>query len=352
MTGTIRRIPVALARNAAIDILVARGVPAVDAGKVADSLIAADLRGIDTHGLACLKDYVQALEENRIAATPSFRIDQRFPWASRLDADNGLGPLAAWEGMTLAIGSAERFGIGATGVTRSNHFGAAGVYAAMAAERGCIGIVAANASAVAAPHGATKPMLGTNPLAIAIPAGRFAPVVLDMATSEGSRKKVRKALEDGSEIPSGWALGPDGKPTTDPAQALKGVMLPFAGAKGSGLSLIVDILAGVLTGAAFGGQVLSVMTNQERESGNGHFMLAFKASAFLEQTAYTHRIEEEIERLHALPPATGFDAVTYPGERSARVRADRSALGIPMTEARIEALVALGGGRLRTPATI
>lgn len=347
--GEPTRIRADLARNAAIDILVARGVPAVDASKVADALIAADLRGIDTHGLACLGDYVLALEEGRIAATPRFRVSQRFPWATRLDADNGLGPLAASEAMATAIASAETFGIGAAGVVRSNHFGAAGVYAAMAAERGCIGIVAANASAVAAPHGATRPLLGTNPLAVAVPAGRFAPLVLDMATSEGSRKKVRKALEDGREIPSGWALGPDGRPTTDPAEALKGVMLPFAGAKGSGLSLVVDILSGVLTGAEFGGRVLSVMTNQDRESGNGHFMLAFKVSAFIDEAEYSGRIETEIERLHALPAAAGFDAVTYPGERSARIRADRAAFGIPMTEARIATLVALGGGRLRPP---
>lgn len=345
-----RRIPADVARNAAIDILVARGVTAVDAAKVADALIAADLRGIDTHGLGCLKDYVEALAEGRIKARPKLSVEHRFPWVATLDADNGLGPLAAAEGMDITIAAAITFGIGAVGVMRSNHFGAAGVYAARAAEHGCIGIVAANASAVAAPYGAAAPLLGTNPLAIAVPAGRFPPLILDMATSEGSRKKVRKALEDGTRIPPGWALGPDGKPTTDPAAALKGVMLPFAGAKGSGLSLVVDVLAGVLTGAEFGGRVLSVMTNQERESGNGHFMLAFKVSAFLDEAEYTRRIEEEIARLRALPAASGFDAVSYPGERSARVRADRLALGIPMTEARIEALVALGGNRLRAPA--
>lgn len=347
-----RRIPVDLARNAAIDILVARGVPAVDAGKVADALIAADLRGIDTHGLACLKDYVEAIEDGRIAAAPAFRVTRRFPWAARIDADNGLGPLAAAEAMAMATAAAESFGIGAAGVIRSNHFGAAGVYAAMAAERGCIGIVAANASAVAAPFGAAAPLLGTNPLAIAAPAGRFPPMILDMATSEGSRKKVRKALDEGREIPPGWALDPEGRPTTDPRAALKGVMLPFAGAKGSGLSLFVDVLAGVLTGAEFGGRVLSVLTNGERESGNGHFLLAFKVSAFLDEADYTRRIEEEIARLKALPPAAGVAAVSYPGERSGRIRADRVALGIPMTEARIEALVALGGDRLRASAGV
>jgi len=341
-----KRISPAVARDTAIDILVARGVPSVDAAKVAEALIAADMRGIDTHGLACLKDYVQAIDEGRIKARPDIQVSWRYPWAATLDGDNGLGPLAASEGMRLALEAADRFGIGAAGISRSNHFGAAGVYAAMAAEKGCIGIVAANASAVGAPFGANAPFLGTNPLAVAIPAGSHAPLILDMATSEGSRKKVRKALAEGKPIPAGWALGPDGAPTTDPAEALKGVMLPFGGAKGSGLSLIVDILAGVMTGAEFGGRVLSVMTNQERESGNGHFMLAIKADAFVASEVFASRMEEEITRLRALPPASGCDGVCYPGERSGRERTERQAWGIPVSPTLVETLVALGGTRL------
>ena len=340
------RISADVARDAAVEILAAHGVPATEAAQVAAALIAADLRGIDTHGLACLKDYVAALDEGRIKAQPQIKVTRRFPWAATLDADNGLGPLAASEGMRLAVEAAETFGIGAAAVIRSNHFGAAGVYAAMAAEKGCVGIVAANASAVAAPHGAQAPLLGTNPLAVAVPAGNEPPLIIDMATSEGSRKKVRKALDEGRSIPAGWALGPDGQPTTDPAAALKGVMLPFGGAKGSALCLLVDVLAGVMTGAEFGGRVLSVMTNQERESGNGHFMLAFKADAFIEEAAFARRMEEEIARLRALPAAAGFDAVAYPGERSAKKRADRLVKGIPVSAALMDTLVALGGGRL------
>lgn len=346
MNGT-KRIRVDVARNAAIDILVQRGVPAADAGKVADALVAADLRGIDTHGLACLKDYAEALAEGRIKAKPEFAIEHRFPWAATVDADNGLGPLAATEGMAITIAAAEVFGIAATGIRRSNHFGAAGVYAEMAARQGCIGLVAANASAVAAPFGANAPFLGTNPLAIAIPAGDHPPLVLDMATSEGSRKKVRKALQEGREIPAGWALGPDGRPTTDPAQALEGVMLPFGGIKGSGLSLIVDLLAGVATGAEFGGRVLSVMTNRERESGNGHFMLAFKCSAFLDEARFLKNMAEEIARLRALPRADGVEAIRYPGERAARERTDRLVNGIPMSAALIDTLADLGARRIR-----
>lgn len=314
------------------EVLAARGVPEDDAGATARGLVAANLRGVDTHGLACLPDYVTCLDENRIKARPDMRVERRLPWAATLDADNGLGPAAATRATALALEAAREFGIGATAVRRSNHFGAAGVYAAMAAEQDCIGIVCANASTVTAPFGAAAPLLGTNPLAVAVPAGRHPPFVLDMATSEGSRKKVRKALAEGKPIPDGWSLGPDGRPTTDPAEALKGVMLPFGGVKGSGITLLMDILSGVLTGARFGGDVLSVLTNQERESGNGHFVLAFRVSAFLAEGEFAARMDEEIDRLKALPPAMGFDEVSYPGEREWRISTERAAHGIPVSK--------------------
>lgn len=340
----IRYLKAEILEAAAAAILVARGVPVEDARLVAEALVAADLRGIDTHGVACLPDYADALEAGRIAAKPAMTVAHRLPWAATLDAGNGLGPLAAAKGMALVLEAASVYGIGAAAIRRSNHFGAAGVYAARAAADGCVGIVAANASCVAAPHGAKAPLLGTNPLAIAIPAGTRPPLVLDMATSEGSRKKVRKALKEGRTIPAGWALDADGRPTTDPDAALKGVMLPFGGAKGSGLSLIVDVLSGVLSGAEFGGRVLSVTTNTERESGNGHFMLAFKVSAFMTETDFAARMADELSRLAALPPADGFAAVTYPGERSGEKLAKRRAGGIPVPADLLDKLIALGGG--------
>jgi len=329
------------------EVLRRRGVPEVDARATARGLVGANLRGVDTHGLSCLPDYAKALDEKRLKATPTMTVERRLPWAATLDADNGLGPVAATRAMELALESADQLGVGAVAVRRSNHFGAAGVYAARAAERGCVGIVTANASSVCAPFGAAAPMLGTNPLAVAVPVGRHPAFVLDMATSEGSRKKVRKALAEGKPIPSGWALGPDGRPTTDPQAALAGVMLPFGGVKGAGVTLLMDILSGVLTGAEFGGRVLSVMTNQERESGNGHFVLAFKVSAFMPEADFRARMDEEIARLKALPPAAGFDEVMYPGEREWRIEAERSAKGIPLPISLVKTIVELGGELLR-----
>ena len=324
-------VAVATVEQAIREVLVARDVPVADADATARALVGANLRGIDTHGLACLPDYARALSENRIKATPEITVERRYPWAASLDADNGLGPVAASRATELALESAREMGVGAVAVRRSNHFGAAGVYALRLAEAGCVGIVCANASTVTAPFGAAKPFLGTNPLAIAVPAGRHPPFTLDMATAEGSRKKIRKALAEGKPIPAGWALGPDGQPTTDPQAALDGVMLPFGGVKGSGVALLVDLLSGVLSGAEFGGRVLSVMTNQERESGNGHFILAFRADAFLPGTDVAARMDEEIDRMKALPPVPPFDAVSYPGEREWHLTAERRAKGIPVS---------------------
>ena len=328
--------------QAITEILTARRVPDADAAAVANALTGANLRGIDTHGVSCLPDYVRAIDEHRIKAAPEMLIGRRFPWAASLDADNGLGPVAATRAMNLALEMAETVGIGAVAVRRSNHFGAAGIYALMAAEAGCVGIVCANASTVTAPFGAAKPFLGTNPLAVAVPAGDHPPYLLDMATAEGSRKKIRRLLAEGKEIPTGWALCPDGEPTTDPQKALDGVMLPFGGSKGSGIALLVDILAGVLTGAEFGGGVLSVMTNQERESGNGHFMLVFRANAFLPEDDLKRRMDEELDRMKALPAVPPFPSVSYPGERSWKTAAMRRKNGIPVSQSLKNQLKDLG----------
>lgn len=335
-------IPVAAVEQAIRDVLTTHGTSEADADATAQALVGANLRGIDTHGLACLPDYARALGENRINASPELNVDRRLPWAACLDADNGLGPVAAARATDLALESVRDMGVGAVAVRRSNHFGAAGVYALRLAEAGCVGIVCANASTVTAPFGAAAPFLGTNPLAIAVPVGAHPPFTLDMATAEGSRKKIRGALAEGKAIPVGWALGPDGQPTTDPQAALDGVMLPFGGVKGSGIALLVDILSGVLSGAEFGGRVLSVMTNQERESGNGHFVLAFRADAFLPEADAMARMDEEIQRMKALPPVRPFDSVSYPGEREWHLAAERRRTGIPVSPKLISEVVALG----------
>ena len=310
-------------------------VPAPDAKIVSDCMGFAHLRGFDTHGLPCLAGYVECLEQGRIQPRPDITVEKPMPWTLRLDADNGLGHVAAHRAMKLAIESAEQLGVGAAVVRRSNHFGAACCYSMLAIPRDCIGLVTSNAAAAAAPFGALEPFLGTNPLSVAIPTGSAPPFVIDMATSEGARKKVRQALSQGVPLPAGWALDKEGNPTTDPKTALEGVMLPFGGMKGSAVTLLLDILSGVLSGSEFGGRVLSVLTNQERESGNGNFMLVMKVAGFMPPEEFKTRMDEELARLRGLRPLKGIQEVIYPGYREHFTEIARRERGIPLAAAAV-----------------
>jgi len=318
------------------------GLSAEHSTAVAKRLVKAHLRGFDTHGLPCLFGYAEALEEGRINAKPALNVEQTGLCTQKLDGDNGLGQVAGTRAMEMCLDSAVSTGIGCVTVKRSNHFGAASTYSLMALERDCIGIVMSNAASATAPFGAAEPLFGTNPMSVAIPAGIEAPFVIDMATSEGSRKKVRKALEDKQPIPVGWSLDKNGNPTTDPAAALEGVMLPFGGMKGSAITILTDILSGVLSGAEFGGQVLSVATNHERESGNGNFMLAINVEMFMPVDQFHERMDEELSRIMKLKPAHGFERVIYPGFLEQATEQKRVREGIPLDDRLVERMQVLG----------
>jgi L-2-hydroxycarboxylate dehydrogenase (NAD+) len=315
-------------------VLAQLGVPAPDAKIVSDCMAFAHLRGFDTHGLPCLAGYVECLEEGRIKSRPNITVEKPMPWTVRLDADNGLGHVAAHRAMSLAVAAAEQLGMGAAVVRRSNHFGAACCYSMLALPGDCIGLVTSNAAA--APFGALEPFLGTNPLSVSVPTLEAPTFVIDMATSEGARKKVRQALSQGVPLPAGWALDKEGNPTTDPKTALEGVMLPFGGMKGSAVTLLLDILSGVLSGAEFGGRVLSVLTNQERESGNGNFMLVLKIAGFMPPEEFKKRMDEELTRLRGLRPLKGIKEVIYPGYKEHFTEMDRREQGIPFAAAVVE----------------
>jgi L-2-hydroxycarboxylate dehydrogenase (NAD+) len=343
MTDTVL-VSAEAARRAATAVLVARDVPQAAAEIVARNLVAADERGIDTHGLFCLPEYANAVADRRINPDPEITIVKRMPWALSVDGDNGLGPLVAETAVEALLETCEGLGIAVATVKNSNHFGATGVYIARAAEQGMIAFASANAIAMTAPTGAKGRFFGTNPLAAVVPAGKYPPFSLDMATSDGALRKVRKALAEGKSIPVGWANDKDGNPTTDPAAAIDGMLLPFGGAKGSGLAFFLDILTGGLSGGRFSIDVRNNFTNQDRASANGHFFFALKINAFLDEDDFAARMEEEIDRLHALPTVAGVDRVRYPGERMAGIAAERTANGIPYPKRIVDDLIALGGG--------
>lgn len=306
------------------------GLSEAHARQVAHSMIAANLRGVDTHGVIRSGGYIERFRTGLVNPHPEVRLASTYPWAVAIDADNAMGAVAANLAMNEVLSRAETLGVGGATVKHSNHFGAASLYALRAVEVGCIGLVLSPASRSLAPFGSMEPMFGTNPIAVAIPAGRHHPWAMDMATSIAARGHIRVAARRGEPIPEGWALDAEGRPTTDAEAALKGVMLPFSGPKGSALAMMVDILGGVLSGSAFAGEIRDMTQDFTSPQDVGHFFLALKVDAFMPETEFAARMEEEIRRLKALRPAAGFDEVCYPGEREARLAERRRAEGIPI----------------------
>lgn len=300
------------------------------ATSVARTMIMANLRGVDTHGVVRSGSYIERFKLGLVKTHPEFQVETRYGWAHAIDADNGMGPVVSDFAMKKVLESAQSHGIGGATVKHSNHFGAAQVFALQAVAQDCIGIVLSPASKSLAPFGSMEPMFGTNPIAVAAPAGKHAPWSLDMATSISARGHVRIAARRGEPIPEGWALDDQGRPTTDADAALKGVMLPFAGPKGSALAMLVDMMGGVLSGSGYAGTILDMTRDFNHPQDVGHFFMAFKIDAFMPVPEYTARMEHMIATLRALKPADGFDEVMYPGEREARLAARREAEGIPI----------------------
>jgi LDH2 family malate/lactate/ureidoglycolate dehydrogenase len=266
-----------------------------------------------------LTTYIEALQRGFARSKPQIQVNRTSQATAIMDGDDGLGSLVAVLAMREATELANECGIGMVGVRRSSHFGHAGYYASLAAAKGCIGIVLSNAFPTVAPFGGREAMLGTNPIAIAAPGGDRPEFTLDMSTSVTSRGWLRLAAEDNAPIPEGWAVTKDGAPALTPRKAIDGILLPFGGYKGSGVAMMVDLIAGVLTGAGFGQNVKSMYVPGERCADVGHALIAIRISAFLEPAEYERRYRTWYDALKASQPAQGHDGILIPGERSAAI---------------------------------
>ncbi|MDR7481809.1 MAG: Ldh family oxidoreductase [Armatimonadota bacterium] len=301
-----------------------------DARITADGLVAADLRGVHTHGVVRLGVYVARLRRRSFDPDAVLSVVRDGGAAVLLDAGAGLGIPAVVRAMDLTLDRAARHGIAAVGVRNSSHCGMLAYPALRAVARGAIGVVLTNADAQVAPWGTRAAFLGTNPLAIAVPAGHEPPVVLDMATSVVPHSRIQAAAARGEAIPLGWALDRDGRPTTDPVAALTGALLPLGGPKGSGLALAADILAGLLTGARSGPEIASLYDELDRAQGLGHLCIAIAVEAFVPFEQFTTRVDALIRSVRALPAADGVDRVYLPGEIEHTRAVEYAAAGIPL----------------------
>jgi LDH2 family malate/lactate/ureidoglycolate dehydrogenase len=313
-------------------VYVAAGVPEADARLVGDSLVQADLWGHPSHGVMRLSWYLGRVRSNvmRAVTEPKLVADARA--IAVVDGCDGVGQVLATHAAREATRRAKIYGVGAVAVRNSNHFGTAMYYTSMAAQDGCVAFLSTNASPAMAPWGGREKTVGSNPWSIAAPAGQYAPMMLDIANTSVARGKVYVAQEKGISIPLGWALNAAGEATTDPAEAIAGVFLPMAEHKGYAISVMMDVLSGVLTGSAFGKRVHGPYQTKHT-SGCGHLFVALDIEAFQPRHEFDARIEQLIRELKSVQLAKGFDEVFYPGEREARNDARNRHEGLHLSQA-------------------
>jgi LDH2 family malate/lactate/ureidoglycolate dehydrogenase len=325
------RIPTKAVTGLIVDAMIKSGVPNDDAAKIAELMLEADLIGADAHGVFRLPQYVQRLKLGSTNPRPNITIKRTAPATALVDGDNGMGHLVVARAAETAIELARECGVAWVGCRMSGHAGAAGVYAALPLRADMVGLYSAVANANHMPlAGGAEPLLGTNPLAIAIPAGKEAPVVLDIATSIVSYGTIKNHRLQNKPLCDDWMIDPKtGEAITDPHKSAEALLLPMAGYKGAGLALTLGLLAGTLNGALFGRDCVDFNAEPDRVTNTGQFMLALDPSRFqpLEQfKAEVDRHVRELRNSKALPGHT----VRLPGEQRAQRRADRLANGLAL----------------------
>ncbi|CUH96576.1 hypothetical protein P22_2666 [Propionispora sp. 2/2-37] len=334
------RLPVEGLQTFMVQVLHKAGVPVADGECVAANLIKADLWGVGTHGISRFPRYLMRLGNGTINCRPQISIQNTWPAVIAVDGDNGLGAVVGSRALQAAMDSAGRSGICVAGVRNSNHFGAAGYYCELAARGNYVALVLTNALAAMPPWGGKSAVLGTNPVAIGLPRKNKEPVVIDLATSVVARGKIIAAAKQGIAIPVGWALDEDGRPTTDPEAALKGMILPMAGPKGYALALAVDHLSGVFTGAAFGKNVASYSSGQ-KQANMGHLIIVMKADAFLGLDSYYERAEAFLQQVKTGERAAGITEIYLPGEREQNTEKQTLTTGVSVPAGLLSELKAI-----------
>jgi LDH2 family malate/lactate/ureidoglycolate dehydrogenase len=316
------------------------GISRTDAEAVAEALLYASLRGIDSHGFERVPVYMRRVSAGLSAGTERMTVISERGALCALDGAYGLGPAVGVKASDRAVDLARRFGVGLVSVRNSTNFGAAGFYALRLARSGMIGLVTTNAPKMMAPHGAADAFLGSNPIAIAIPLGEEDEFVLDMSSTVTARGKIRRAKMLGEPLPSGWALDADGRPTRDAADALAGILLPVGGAKGSGLALAVSLLVGLLAGADFDDEVASIYVDGDRPQNLGQVFLAIDPSGMGGAEGWPERAAGLVQRLTRLRRRPGVEHIHYPGAGAASRARRRTVEGVPLTLAEMDEVAA------------
>jgi len=338
-----------------VDVFRGVGVPEQDAKTCAEVLITSDKRGIDSHGTGRLKPiYVDRINEGIINPVTRVDVVKESPTTAVLDGNNGMGQVIGTKAMEMAIDKAKKYGMGMVAVRNSNHYGIAGYYALMAAEKGMIGMTGTNARPSIAPTFGTENMLGTNPLTFGMPTDEAFPFVLDCATSIAQRGKIEVYSRQGKQLPEGWVIGEDGKPRTDTEQVLKdlvtggaalaplgGIGEDLAGYKGYGYATVVEILSAALQGGRFLKALSGMDHGKKVQYHLGHFFLAINVEAFTSLEEFKKTTGDILRQLRASRKAPGEERIYTAGEKEYLAYQFRKDKGVPVNASLQKDLIAL-----------
>lgn len=317
------------------EILKKLGASEEDQKLVAEATVDADLKGFTSHGLGRFPQYLISIKSGTINLEDNITIEKETPAMALINGNSGFGQAVSYKAMQIAIKKAKELGIGCVGVHNTNHFGVTGFYSDLALRENCIGLVIANTDPAIAPLGGSKALIGTNPIALGIPSDSY--ITVDMATSVTARGKIIESKRKGIELPDGWALDKDGKPTNDPTEALEGSILPFGGFKGYALSLLIEILTGPLVQAEYGLGVTGT-ASPEKDCTKGDLYIVIDPSKFGDFDEFKANTEEFISQVRA----TG-ENVAVPGDLEVKRIADSEANGIIIDEKLYEQLERICG---------
>lgn len=323
------------------DVLAGVGVCREDAEVMAYTLVESDLMGVDTHGILKLPMYVSRAKKGGDNPRAKLRVLQETATTARCDGGGGYGQIMGWRAMEMAMEKAEKNGAGFVSVCNSNTLTCCRVYSRLAAEKGYIGICITNGTPQMAPPGGRERLLGTSPWSFAVPGKEF-PVMFDMAcTVVGWTKMAMMASRGETEVPIDWAVTAQGEPTTDIDQAMNGLMLPFGGHKGYALSVMAELLTGVLSGGRVSDE-LGYYGNHGENTGVSHLLGAIRIDSMIPLEEFKQRVDDYVRKLKSCPRAEGAGEILVPGERSARMEQERQANGIPLHPSLAKNLVAVG----------
>jgi LDH2 family malate/lactate/ureidoglycolate dehydrogenase len=336
------RVPAARLATFISRALAAAGLSQADAEITASLMTEADLRGSDTHGVIRLPLYIRRIRAGGIKAEPNIRVVGDRPSAALIDGDNAMGHLVMRRATHLAIDKAKATGVGWVGARMSNHAGPAALYATLPLQHDMIGIYfAMGSSNHLPPWGGSECLLGTSPMAVAVPAGEETPIVLDMAPTVAAFGKVRLKAQRGEQMPVGWMIDREGKPLTDPKRAEEGYLLPIGDYKGSGLSLIIGLLAGALNRAAMGRDVVDFVKEVGTPTNTGHAICALAIDTFVPPADFKKTVDGFIRDIRNSKRLPGVERIWLPGEQTHAKLLERRAHGVPMPKSLRESLDAV-----------